>query len=121
MFYLCTVLELQWHGTGDTIARYDQDSVVQETRKGQTFRKRCWKGPESNDGVRQLWSSKQINNPGTRRQLILKIKRTSEEFDRKAFGLKFVKRATRISSGLRKMSNCALWRDRPPPERKIKD
>jgi hypothetical protein len=61
------------------------------------FGKRRWKGPECNNGIRdrglrqQLRGSKWIKNPGTRRQLPLKIKRTSEEFNRKAFGLEFVK------------------------------
>jgi hypothetical protein len=32
--------------------RCNQDSVVQETQKGWTFRKRCWKGPECNNGIR---------------------------------------------------------------------
>jgi hypothetical protein len=49
---------------------------------GQTFRKKCWKGLEGKI---------EINNPGTRRQLRLKIKRTSEGLDRKASGLKLVK------------------------------
>jgi hypothetical protein len=31
-----------------------------------------------------------MKNPGTRQQLLLKIKRSSEEFNRKAFGLEFV-------------------------------
>jgi hypothetical protein len=38
-----------------------------------------------------------MENPGRRRQLRLKIDRTSEEFDRKAFGLQFVKLATGMS------------------------
>jgi hypothetical protein len=67
-----------------------------------------------------LPATKRINNPGTRRQLLLKIKRISEEFDRKAFGLEFVKRATGMSSGLREMRNWALCRCRPPPKRKKK-
>jgi hypothetical protein len=49
------------------------------------FGKRCWKCPEHNNGIR---------NPGTRRQLRVMIARTSEESDRKAFGLESVKRAT---------------------------
>jgi hypothetical protein len=32
--------------------RYDQTSVVQETRKERTFGKRRWKGPECNNGIR---------------------------------------------------------------------
>jgi hypothetical protein len=61
--------------------RYDQDIVVQETRKGLTYRKRCWKDPECNNGIR---------NPCTRWQPCLKIKRISQEFGRKALGLEFV-------------------------------
>jgi hypothetical protein len=52
--------------------------------------------------------------PGTRWQLCLKIKTTLEEFDRKAFGSEFMKRATRISSRLQKMRNWTLWRGWPP-------
>jgi hypothetical protein len=59
-----------------------------------------------------------IKNPDPRWQLHLKIKRTSEEFDRKAFGLEFVKRATSMSSGLRKMRNWTLCRGRPSPKEK---
>jgi hypothetical protein len=47
--------------------------------------------------------------------MLLKIEKTSEEFDRKAFGLEFVMRATGMSSGLQKMRNWTLWRDWPPP------
>jgi hypothetical protein len=32
--------------------RYDKDDVVQETLKGQTFRKRRWKSQECNSGIR---------------------------------------------------------------------
>jgi hypothetical protein len=32
--------------------RYDQDDVVQETWRGWTFRKRRWKGPACNNGIR---------------------------------------------------------------------
>jgi hypothetical protein len=55
-----------------------------------------------------------------RRQLRLKIERTSEEFGRKAFGLEFVWRATGMFSGLRKVINWTVWRDRHPPERETK-
>jgi hypothetical protein len=97
--------------------RYDQDSVVQETRE------ETLEGPECNNGIRdrgfrqQLRGNNRIKNQGTRRQLLLKIKRISEVFDRKTFGLEFVKRAIGMSSGLRKMGNWTLWRRRPPPER----
>jgi hypothetical protein len=89
-----------------------QGTRLQETQKGQTFRKRRWMGPECNNDTRdrglrqQLQGSMQIKNPGTRWQLPLKMERTSEEFDRKAFGLEFVKWVTGISNGLWKMRNC---------------
>jgi hypothetical protein len=71
-----------------------------------------WKGPECKIGIKDLY---------TRQQLHLKIERTSEELDRKAFGSEFMKRATGMTSRLRKMRNLALWRYRPPLEQKIKD
>jgi hypothetical protein len=49
------------------------------------------------------------------------MERTSEELNRKAFGLEFVKRATRMSSGLRKMRNWNLRGGCPPLEWKIKN
>jgi hypothetical protein len=82
---------------GHDCKRRDQDSVVQETQKGLTFGKRCWKGPECNNGIRdqglrqQLRGSKRIKNQGTRRQLRLKIEMTSVELDSKAFRLEFMK------------------------------
>jgi hypothetical protein len=54
-----------------------------------------------------------MKNPGTRQQPRLKIERTSEEFNRKALGLEFVKRANRM----RKMRNWTLWRGGPSPKR----
>jgi hypothetical protein len=57
-----------------------------------------------------------IKDPGTKRKLRLKMERISDGFDRKAFRLRFVKRGPGMSSGLRKVKNCALWRCRPPPE-----
>jgi hypothetical protein len=62
-----------------------------------------------------------MKNPGSRRQLLFKIERKSEEFGRKTFGMEFVKRATGISNGLRKTRNWTLWRGWPPPKWKIKD
>jgi hypothetical protein len=81
-------------------------------------------GPRMKNGIRdrglrqQLQGDKRIKNPGTRRQLNLKIERTSEEFNRKALVLEFMKRATRMFSGLRKMRNLTLWKGRPPLKRK---
>jgi hypothetical protein len=53
--------------------RYYQDNIVQETWKGQEFRKRRWKGPECNSGIRdrgigqQLWDGKRKKDLGGRR------------------------------------------------------
>jgi hypothetical protein len=57
--------------------------------------------------------TKKTKKPSTRLQMLLKTKRTSEKFERKAFGLEFVKRATGMPSG--------LWRGRTTSEWKIKD
>jgi hypothetical protein len=43
--------------------------------------------------------------------------RTSDGFDRKAFGLEFEKRATVMFSGLQKVRTWTVCRDRPPPKR----
>jgi hypothetical protein len=84
-----------------------KNDVALKTTKGWTFGKKCWKGPGCKIGIK---------NPGTRQQLCLKIKRTSEGFDRKAFGLEFVKQATGMSSGLGKVRDWTVWRGRPPLE-----
>jgi hypothetical protein len=76
-------------------------------------------GPGLQNGIRdwglrqQLQGSKWIKNQGTRWRLRLKIERALEEFNRKAFGLEFVMRATGMSSGLRKTRNWNLWRGHP--------
>jgi hypothetical protein len=55
---------------------------------------KCWKGPECK--IR-------LKDPDTRRQLRLKVGRTSEGINRKAFGLEFVKKETGMFSRLRKV------------------
>jgi hypothetical protein len=62
-----------------------------------------------------------IKDPGTRQQLHLKIERTLDGFDRKAFGLEFMKRATGMSSGLWEVREWTLWRGLPPLEREIRN
>jgi hypothetical protein len=94
------------------LQRQGKDSIAPRTLKGRTSRKKHWKGPECKT---------RIKNPGTRQKLHLQIKRTSEEFNRKAFGLEFMKQATRMSSGLWVMRNWTLSRGWPPPKQKIKD
>jgi hypothetical protein len=122
----------QWNGHGEIVdpgRRWNEDDPpckngtaqgprALETRqrryctenfKGTNVQEEMLEGPECKIGIK---------NQSTRRQLHLKIDRTSEEFDRKAFGLELVKRATGMSSRLRKMRNWILWRDRPPPKHK---
>jgi hypothetical protein len=53
-------------------------------------------------------------NPGIRQQLHFKIQRISEEVNRKASGLDFIKQATRMSNRLQKMRKWTLWRGWPP-------
>jgi hypothetical protein len=84
------------------------DKVTRGTRKTQTNEKRLWKGPECKIAIK---------DSGNRRQLHW----TSDGFDRKAFGLEFVKRATGMSSRLQKMRNWTLCKGRTPLEQKIKD
>jgi hypothetical protein len=64
------------------VVRDDQDKVARGTPKGGTFGKRCWVIPEGSTGIK---------DPGTRRQLHLKIEWTSDGYDRKAFRLEFMK------------------------------
>jgi hypothetical protein len=78
---------------------HGRNNVATGAPKGRTDEKRPWKGPECNIGIK---------DPGTRRQLRLKIERTSDGFDRKAFGLQFVKRAAGMPSGLREVRNWTL-------------
>jgi hypothetical protein len=72
------------------LQREGKDDIALRTPKGRTSMKKGLKGPECKIGIK---------NPDTRRQLLHKIERISEEFDRKTFGLEFVKRATGISRG----------------------
>jgi hypothetical protein len=82
---------------------------------------------ECNNSIRdrglrqQLQGRMRKNNPGTRRQLRLKVERASDRIDRKAFGLEFVKRARGVFSGLRKVTHWKVCRDRRPPKREYKD
>jgi hypothetical protein len=75
---------------------------------------RLWKGPGCNNGMRdedlkqKLRGNERINNSGIRRLLRLKIERTSEELDRKTFGLEFVKRAFGISSEIQRIIEWTL-------------
>jgi hypothetical protein len=60
---------------------WTRDKVVRGTLKRRTLGRKHPPKPECKIGIK---------NPGTRWQLRLKIGRTSEGFDRKAFGLEFM-------------------------------
>jgi hypothetical protein len=107
MIHHAKVARQKEHG----LLRQGKYDIAPSTPKGWTSRMKHWKGPECKIGIKA---------PDTRRQLCLKIERTSEGIDRNAFKLEFMKRATRMFNGLRKMMNWALWRGRPPPKRKNK-
>jgi hypothetical protein len=86
-----------------------KNNVEQETRKGRTEENRRRKGPECNNGIRdrglrqQLRGSKRLKDPYIRRNLRLKIERTTDGIDRKTIGLEIVKRSVGISSRTRRM------------------
>jgi hypothetical protein len=100
-------------------------SIEQGRWKNQTrnkFARGTWKGRTL--GRRQLMIQEGTN--GTRNcdfeeQLWLESERTTSEFDRKAFRLELMKRATGMFSGLQKVRDWAVWRYRRPPERENKD
>jgi hypothetical protein len=50
--------------------------------------------------------------------LNVKIERTSDGFDRKAFRLEFVNPAAGMASGLQQIRNWRVWRGQPPPKQK---
>jgi hypothetical protein len=71
--------------------------------------------------MRQLMPLEGTNgtrNRDFKEQLHLGNERTTSRIYRKTIGLEIVKRALRISSGMRKVTDWTLWRGRPPPKRK---
>jgi hypothetical protein len=88
-----------------------RDNVEQETQKGRMEEKIRWKGPECKTGLK---------DPYTRRQLCLKIERTTEGIDGKTIELEIVKLAVGISSRMRTIMDWTLWRGWPPPKWKKK-
>jgi hypothetical protein len=95
--------------------------VAQRSPTGGTFERRCRRGPECSNGIRDR-GTRRIKDPSTRRQLRPKIKWTSEQIDRKIFyevlREKIPKQVVETSSRLQQMRNWTLWRGRPPPKRK---
>jgi hypothetical protein len=75
--------------------KYDQVNRGQETQEQRKDGKRMRKYLECNNGLRQ-----KLQYPHTRRQLRLRIKRTSDRIDGKTFRPEMVKRANEMSSGL---------------------
>jgi hypothetical protein len=79
------------------------------------------KGPECKNGIRygdvrqQLRGKIGIKDPSTRRQLRLRIKKTSDEIFRGEIAKQVVG-----TSELRRMKKWTLWRGRHPPKRKKK-
>jgi hypothetical protein len=71
--------------------------------------------------MRQLMHLEGTNgtrNRDFKEQLCLGNERTTSRIYRKTIGLEIEKRAVRISSGMRKVTDWTLWRGRPPPKRK---
>jgi hypothetical protein len=86
-----------------------RNKFARGTRKGRTLGRRQLMRQEGTNGTR---------NRDIEEQLRLGSETTTSEFDRKTFGLEFVKQATRMPSGLQRMRNWTLRRGRPPPKRK---
>jgi hypothetical protein len=102
-----------------------RNKAEQATPKPQKDGKRLWKGQEFKDGLRdrglkrqqwQLRGKAGIKEHQTRRQLRLRIKRTSNKIDGKTFRLEMVKRANETSSWLRRIRIWRVWKDRLPPK-----
>jgi hypothetical protein len=85
-----------------------RNKLARGIRKGRTLRRRQLMRQEGTNGTK---------NRDLEEQLRLGSERRTSGSYRKNFGLQIMKRAV-ISSGLRKISNWALWRGRPPPQRK---
>jgi hypothetical protein len=71
--------------------------------------------------MRQLMRQEGTNgtrNRDFKEQLRLGNERTTSRIYRKTIGLEIVKRAVRISSGMRKVTDWTLWRGRPRPKSK---
>jgi hypothetical protein len=112
------------HGTRVTEARRRQPYTenLERTKKNKrlknTKRKSVVRGRRLKQQQWQLRGKAGIKEPHTRRQLRLRIKRTSDRIDGKTFRLEMVKRANETSSWLRRIGIWTLWRGRPPPELK---
>jgi hypothetical protein len=87
------------------------------------------KGPECKNGIRyrglkqQQRGSERKKDPGDRWPIYVRTKRITSMIYRNTIELEIVKRAVRISSGLRKIRKLrkwALWRGRSYPKRKKK-
>jgi hypothetical protein len=102
------------------LQKQGKDDIAPRTRKGRTQENKCFKGPECKNGVRyrclrqQLQGKNGIKDRDTRRQLRLRIEKTSNDI----FRGKIAKQVVINSSGLRKIRKWTLWRGRPPPKRK---
>jgi hypothetical protein len=96
-------------GREHRLQRQGKDDIAPRPRKGQTEENKRLKGPECKNDVRyrelrqQFQGKTKIQDLRTRRQLRLKSESNSSEFDRKAFGLEFVKRANGMSNGFRRI------------------
>jgi hypothetical protein len=112
----------QRKGSGLQGPSHEGPSVEQGRRKNQTGNKFA-RGTRKDRtlGMRQLVRREGTNgtrNQDFEEQLRLGSERTPSKFERRAFGLEFIKQRNGMSSGLRKIKNWTLWNGRPPPKRK---
>jgi hypothetical protein len=79
---------------------------------------RCNNGIRDRGQKQQLHGNRRIEGVCGKLPLHFGNKKASKGIYCKTTGLKILKRAVGISSGLRRIINQTLWRDRPPPKRK---
>jgi hypothetical protein len=113
-----------WHSENVVRKGCARDQAKRGTPKRRKDGEGLWKFPECNNGIKdqgikqKLHSRKRIKDLGDRLPLCLRNERTFSRIYRKTIGLEIVKRAVRISSGMRKIKDWTLWRGQHPPKRK---
>jgi hypothetical protein len=115
-------------GKEDGLQKQGEENIAPKSWKGRKNNKslndtKCKNDIRDRGLKRQQWQLRGeagIKEPRTRRQLRLRIKRTSDRIDGKTFSLDMVKQENETSNWLTKLRIWNLWRGRPPTKRKKK-
>jgi hypothetical protein len=114
----------------------NKDNVTPRIPKGGTFRKRLWKSPECNTGIRNRGlrqklqgrngvedlgsgQSRYLKKPNLTKVQVESMGNSDMNFT-KTTRLEIAKRMVRSTAGLQKIRKCILWQGKPPPKRKKK-